>query len=303
MSTRRDNEAFALRISKLTNRPLTAHKGSFGHALLIGGTTGMTGAIAIAGMACLRSGAGLVTLAIPEPSLNVVASFNPCYMTRPLQCDAEGRLNKQAMAQLALPIQKATCVAIGPGLGRSEESDCLVETLYRELTIPMVVDADALNALSQSQTWKDCLSRPSDSTLANDIKRILTPHPGEWERLTGVASADRKSQIAAANEVARKMNAVILLKGHRSWITDGHNTCENSTGNPSMASGGNGDCLTGIIAALLCQGLPCLEAAKLGAALHGVAGDLAHRELRSPSSLPTDLIQNLPAAFRTILES
>ncbi len=257
----------------------------------------MTGAIALAGMACLRSGAGLVTLGIPQCSHPIVASMNPNYMTLPLPCDAEGRVTSAAEERIANLLEKASCVAIGPGLGRSVDSDSIVENLFTKFDGPVVVDADGLNALSQSNSWRQIVQgeiEPSKSV------RILTPHPGEWERLSGISAKDRVGQIAAAQNIAGQTNCIILLKGHRTLITNGVDSFINLTGNASMAVGGSGDCLTGIVVALICQGMEGCAAARLAAHVHGLAGDLAHAELATPSTLATDLIQFLPAAFRSL---
>jgi len=130
--------------------------------------------------------------------------------------------------------------------------------------------------------------------------RILTPHPGEWERLSGVKAKDRAGQIVAAHDFAARTKCIVLLKGNQSLITNGEESFTNATGNASMAVGGSGDCLTGIIAALICQGMNGMDAARLGAHLHGLAGDLAHEEIGTPSTLALDLIQFLPAAFRQL---
>lgn len=289
-------------LPRLPARDVQAHKGSFGHALLVGGAPGMTGAISLAGMACLRSGSGLVSLAVPVASLQVVASLNPNYMTIPLECDLQGNLILACISRLDAAMARATCVAIGPGLGRSQESDEIVLNLLKKATVPMVVDADALNALSSDPDWKDTLKTASQYSQSDNgsvtPQRVLTPHPGEWQRLAGVSARDRSAQIDAANELARATCSTVVLKGHRTWVTDGHSAYENSTGNPSMATGGSGDCLTGMIAALICQGMSCFDAAVLGVYLHGLSADLAHEALGTPSTLATDLIDFLPGAFR-----
>ena len=282
-------------LPRLPRRASDAHKGSFGHALLIGGATGMTGAIALAGMACLRSGAGLVTLGIPQYSQAIVASMNPNYMTLPLPCDVDGRLTSAAESRIRSRIEQATCVAIGPGLGRSVGSDTIVANLFKKFDGPLIVDADGLNALSESRIWLQlvhCETEPSQSL------RILTPHPGEWERLSGVSAKDRDGQCAAALSLSARSKCIVLLKGHRTLITDGVDSHFNLTGNASMAVGGSGDCLTGIIMAMICQGMNGIDATRLAAHLHGIAGDLAHAELETPSTLATDLVHFLPAAFR-----
>ncbi len=257
----------------------------------------MTGAIAIAGMACLRTGAGLVTLAVPQISQSIVASLDPNYMTLPLPCDASGRLISVAKSVLSSQLERVSCVAIGPGLGRSEASDDIVIDLFENFGGPMILDADGLNALSESNLWTQKSRREK---RPNNALRILTPHPGEWERLSGVSAKDRAGQIESANDIAARTQCIILLKGNQTLITNGKESFVNATGNASMAVGGSGDCLTGIVAALVCQGMACIDAARLGAYLHGLSGDLAHEELGTPSTLAVDLIRFLPTAFRAL---
>jgi NAD(P)H-hydrate epimerase len=274
----------------LPPRNAEAHKGDFGTALIIGGSRGMSGAAALAGMAALRGGAGLVRVAVPERCLDTVAGYEPCYTTIPLPCDDAGRIALAALPILREEAAEADALAIGPGLGRSAELDELVITFYRELNKPMVVDADALNAIS---TKPDVLFTPRTGP------RILTPHPGEFARLVGKKLEGDARERAAAELVAQS-GAVILLKGHRTLITDGFRRAVNATGNPGMATGGSGDVLTGLIVALLCQGHLSFEAARLAAHLHGLAGDLAAKELGEISLIARDLIEFLPKAFQNI---
>ena len=275
----------------LPPRKSDSHKGDYGHALLIGGSRGMAGAIALAGMACLRSGAGMVRIAAPDDVVDTIASFEPSYMLTPLPCDAGGDLVvSAAQSKMEELLDWATCIAIGPGLGRSAEKTALVRWLYRTAKQPLVVDADGLNALSESPAELAGKAGP----------RILTPHPGEFARLSGTKAAPREAQIAAARELARENRLVILLKGHRTLITDGSEEAINQTGNPGMATGGCGDVLTGIITALVCQGLSPYEAAVLGAHVHGRAGDLCADELGEVSLIASDLLRFLPAAFHLV---
>lgn len=277
-------------IPKLPPRDPQAHKGTFGTALIIGGSRGMAGAAAMAGMAALRGGAGLVRLAVPETCLDTVAQFNPCYMTVPLPADALGRIAATAYDEIIELSASATVVALGPGLGRSSELDELVPRLYRRIERPMVVDADALNALSDSPA---ALSSPG-------AERILTPHPGEFARLHGLMPRSVEERMSAAAELAGRTGAVVVLKGHHTCISNGVTTTLNTTGNPGMASGGSGDVLTGLIAALWCQGLSAFDAARLGAHIHGLAGDLAAKRLGQISMIATDLIDALPEAINTV---
>lgn len=253
----------------------------------------MAGSIALSGMACLRSGAGLVKLAVPECILDTVAGFEPAYMTAPLACDSAGCLFAQARDQLQPLIETATCLAVGPGLSRSTELTQLVRGLYVGVVQPLVIDADGLNALAAAA---DGLAGPAGP-------RILTPHPGEFARLAKTPSdgkPTREEQVTQAQQLAAVHGIVILLKGHRTIITDGTRMAENTTGNPGMATGGTGDVLTGIITALVCQGLSPFDAAVLGAHVHGLAGDLAAAELGQVSLIASDLLRYLPRALRTV---
>ena len=275
-----------LPLPRLARRADDAHKGDFGLALIVGGSRGMSGAAALAGMAALRGGAGLVRLAVPDVCLDTVAAFEPSYMTVPLPADAEGRLAADAFDKIAETAEAATVVACGPGLGRSAELDTLVGRLYRELPQPMVFDADALNGLAAEA---GVLERPGGP-------RILTPHPGEFARLIG-RQLHGDARESAAVELAARCGVVVVLKGHRTLITDGKRRAKNTTGNPGMATGGSGDVLTGLITALACQGLDPLDASRLGVHLHGLAGDLAAVEMGEVSMIAGDLVQFLPDAF------
>ncbi|HWB10369.1 MAG TPA: NAD(P)H-hydrate dehydratase [Pirellulales bacterium] len=275
-------------LPKLPPREPDAHKGSFGTALLVGGARGMTGAISLAGMAALRGGAGLVRLAVAATSQDIVAGFEPSYMTTGLACDEAGRIGLAAREVIGELAGKSTAIGCGPGLGQSAELNELVAWLYTQLKQPAVFDADALNALAAQA---DVLSRAAGP-------RILTPHPGEFQRLIGArARMSRQEMEAEAVALAARAGIVVLLKGHRTLITDGQRQARNTTGNPGMATGGTGDVLTGLTTALLCQQLSPFDAARLAAHLHGLAGDLAAEELGEVSLIASDLVRSLPAAF------
>ena len=251
-----------------------SHKGDYGYVLCVGGCRGMSGAIALAGRAALKTGAGLVQCAVPETVLPTVAAWNMEIMTAPLPEDRSGRISLDAYREIMRLSETATVVALGPGLGRSLGLTALVARLYREITRPMIVDADALNALAE---------RKFDETWRVEFPRILTPHPGEFARLLGHPVP--KEEPSAQNErmeltrsFAEKNGTITLLKGHETIITDGKSATINRTGNPGMATGGSGDVLAGIIAGLLAQHLSPLEAAVLGANLHGAAGDRAAKK-------------------------
>ncbi|HEY4313375.1 MAG TPA: NAD(P)H-hydrate dehydratase [Pirellulales bacterium] len=282
-------------LPRLPKRSADANKGDFGRALLIGGSRGMAGAAGLAGMATARSGAGLVRLAVADSCLDTIAAYEPSLMTSPVACDDEGRIAGAARAKLAelTKPSAATVVACGPGLSRSVELDELVAWLYTTLQQPAVFDADALNALAAQP---DVLRRAAGP-------RVLTPHPGEFARLVQAPKIGaRDEQERQAIDLAKTIGAVIVLKGHRTLVTDGRQTAHNTTGNPGMATGGSGDVLTGIITALLAQKLSPFDAARLGVHVHGLAGDLAAAELGEISLIASDLVRFLPAAFREVAD-
>jgi NAD(P)H-hydrate epimerase len=283
----------------LTNTPLPrlparlpdSHKGNYGRALLVGGSRGMSGAIALAGRATLRSGAGLVTLAVPGVVQDVVAACEPSYMTHGLVDDGDHFATAAADDVIELA-QVATVVALGPGLGRCTALAEFVARLYVEILLPMVVDADALFALAER---REAFGNPGGP-------RVLTPHPGEFARLTG-RPYDAAQRVEAAAELAASSRTVVVLKGRHTVITDGARFCLNQTGNPGMATGGSGDVLTGVITGLLCQGLSPFDAARLGAHVHGLAGDLGAADTGEVSLIASDLIDYLPKAFQLLSDS
>lgn len=277
-------------LPRLAPRQVQSHKGNFGRALLIGGSRGMTGAITLSGLACLRSGAGLVTLAIPDVCQHTVSTSEPSLMTVGLPSDSAGRMSARARESLSDLSQNATCIGWGPGLGRSLQLDRMTQRLYRKCDQPMVIDADGLNALSTSQ----------NSIRNAGGQRILTPHLGEYRRLTGLAELSMEDARDHVVEFAKAAAIVVILKGTATLITDGTHSFTNATGNPGMATGGSGDVLTGILVALVCQGLSLLDAAKLGTHVHGLAGDLAAKELGEVSLIASDLIRYLPNAWLSL---
>jgi ADP-dependent NAD(P)H-hydrate dehydratase len=275
-------------IPKLPARDPDSNKGTHGRGLLIAGSVGMSGAAVLAGNAMLRSGAGLVTLAGPKSIHTVLALGNPCYMTVGLPEDtATGRLASPAVGpalQLAL---ERDVVAIGPGLGKSEPVGQLVRLLLEKIEGGLVIDADGLNSLGQDPSFPP-----------RRMPAVITPHPGEFARLTGQSIAEvQADREGCARHLARRLGVVVLLKGNHTVITDGERLAVNKNGNPGMARGGSGDVLTGVIAALLCQRMTPFDAAVLGAHVHGLAGDLAREKLGEVGMIATDLVDFLPAAF------
>lgn len=277
-------------IPELPKRPSVSHKGDYGRALLIGGARGMAGAVSLAGLACLKAGAGLVKIAAPIDSQPIVASFNPCYMTIPLVQDDDGRITLDAKSELEELWGQSTAIGLGPGLGQSSELIEFVSWAYSRVSAPMVVDADALNCLAQNPK---ILTKPGGP-------RILTPHQGELRRLLDDNVSTPEELLHRAESLAREAGIILVVKGHRSIITTGVERAQNTTGNSGMATGGSGDVLTGIIVALLCQGIAPFNAAKLGCLMHGLAGDKAVKRIGKISLMATDIIDYLPNAIRSI---
>lgn len=280
-------------------RERQSHKGDYGRGLLIGGSRGMAGAIALSGMAALRSGAGLVTLATADVCLETVAGFHPAYMTIPLRSDARGQIDEPDLLSLQEKLESASVVAVGPGLGRSESLRVMVNRLYQSLDAPLVIDADGLFALSPLNHEIDSAGRSrSDGSV-----RVLTPHAGELRRLVGENLETRASQEAAAIHLAREHRLIVVLKGSGSLVTDGERAWRCQTGNPGMATGGTGDVLTGILAALLAQFRDSWQAVCLGVHLHGLAGDFAAQRWTEPGITAVELIESLHEAIGTLYGS
>jgi NAD(P)H-hydrate epimerase len=274
----------------LAPRAEESHKGTYGHVLVVAGSRGMSGAAILCGTAALRGGAGLVTVATPEPAQPIVAAGNPCYLTLPLSADNQGHLAPAAKSPLAQAVAKCSVLACGPGLGNGPGVTDVMSALLTRSGKPMVLDADGLNVFA-GRTGNFHRSGPL----------VITPHPGEFARLIGntVAGvmADRE---ALAIRFAADHHVVLVLKGHKTLVTNGKRLYRNSTGNPGMATGGSGDVLTGLLAALMAQGIEPFAAAQLATHLHGLAGDLARDELGEVSLTATDLLDFLPRTFRHV---
>lgn len=276
---------------ELPSRPAEGNKGTFGRVLIVAGSVGMSGAAALSGMAALRGGAGLVTVAVPAPIQPIVASFEPSYMTLALPATEAGQISRAAILNLEKLVQHASAVACGPGWGQSAELAEVLRWLMQNVKQPMVIDADALNLLALNLDLFEGMAGP----------RILTPHPGEFARLINSdvpTVQSRRNDLAV--EFAAKHRVVVLLKGAGTVITDGARVAVNTTGNSGMGTGGTGDVLTGLLAALLAQGLEPFAAARLAAHWHGLAGDLAADKLSQPSLIASDLPRYFGAAWRQL---
>ena len=271
-------------LSILPDRDPEAHKGSFGKILLLCGSRGYTGAAYLSAMGALRSGAGLVYLGVPESiyAIEAVKLNEPVVFPLP---DEGGKMSKKAVPEILERLGKMDAVLMGCGMGMSAGTLAVLETVLKNAKCPVVLDADGINLVS---AHKDLLRGRTAPT-------VLTPHDGEYLRLAGSLGKDR---MTAAGDLARELGCVVVLKGHRTWITDGTSFCRNTTGNPGMAVGGSGDMLAGMIVSLLGQGMGPLEAAGCAVWLHGAAGDLCQKELGQYGMLPSDMLEALPRLMK-----
>lgn len=281
------------RLPSLPRLRRDAHKGDRGRVLAVAGSRGMLGAPCLASTAALRAGAGLVYLAVPESLLDPASVKLTEVILKPMRETSEGTLAMGALSELETLAEECDAAALGPGLSTRPETVSVACRLYAAVRRPMVVDADALNALALS-----------GANLADHAgPRILTPHPGEMGRLLGCAAAAvQRDRKGAARRLTRAARAVAVLKGSGTVVAEGRRLAVNATGNPGMATAGTGDVLTGLIAGLLAQGMRPYDAARLGAHLHGLAGDLAARDLGEHSLIAGDLLAFLPKAFLALRE-
>lgn len=274
---------------RLPKRVRESSKRDYGRLLILAGSRGYTGAPSFASRAAVRGGAGLVWLGVPESIYAVTAVKNDEAMPFPLPCDAQGRLTAEALPEVEARLERMSCLAIGPGLGRSAGVTEFVQGALAASRVPTVVDADALWALSRDMSSLEDAACPL----------VLTPHEGEFAMLGGLLDGDR---VASARRFASRWGCTLVLKGSGSVVAFPDGECYvNQTGNPGMARGGSGDVLTGLMAAMLCQ-LTFRDAVRAAVYLHGLAGDMAAGELGEYGMTPTDMIRLLPAALKTVTE-
>jgi hydroxyethylthiazole kinase-like uncharacterized protein yjeF len=277
--------------TRLLQRNPDSHKGDFGHVLILAGSSRFSGAAVLCAQACLRSGAGLVTLGIPEGLNKAFIKIKPAeVMTLPLAQTKEGTISSLAFNKIREFAQKIDVLAIGPGLSQNKATQSLVRKVIKSIAKPLVVDADGLNAIAGHL-----------SVLPKRPAAILTPHPGEMARLLGVkVSQVQKDRKKVAKEFVNRYNVILVLKGRETIVAERISGIYlNKTGNPGMAKAGSGDVLTGIIAAFLAQGLKSFEAAKYAVYLHGLAGDLAAKEKTQLAMIATDIIAKIPQAIKS----
>jgi len=280
----------------LHRRDRQAHKGDFGHCLIIAGSTGKSGAASLSANSAVRAGSGMVTLAAARSIHNILEIKTTEAMTVPLPYSGEGHLTNNAFPVIEDLLLGKDAVAIGPGLGRNPETYTLVQNLVETISLPLVIDADGLNALAEDIT---VLKRKKSKQV------ILTPHPGEMSRLMGTSIPDVEAiRISVAQEFASNYGVFLVLKGARTIIASPAGTVAiNGSGNPGMATGGMGDVLTGIIVSLSGQGYAAWDACRLGAFLHGLAADMVAEEKGEIGINASDVLEKLPYAYNKLLKS
>jgi NAD(P)H-hydrate epimerase len=270
----------------IPRRDPESHKGTYGHLLIIAGSPGKTGAAAMAAEAAMRAGAGLVTLGIPETLNSVLETKLTEVMTAPLPDKGDGFLDVDSWRAIHDMLDGKTAIAIGPGLSDRDETAGLVYRVLEEAKVPLIVDADALNAISKN------------TGILRKLKAqtILTPHPGEMARLIGVSTQKiQEDRVETARQFSKKFGVIVVLKGARTIIAEpGGKIFINPTGNPGMASGGMGDVLTGLISGLAAQGLSPLLASQVSVFSHGLIGDLIAGERAGIGIMATDIIERIP---------
>ena len=274
----------------LEPRAADTHKGTYGRVLIVAGSPGMAGAAALAARGALRGGAGLVTVGAPDSVFGIIAGLVPEAMVMPYASDRDGQFVLAAKVGLLASAEFSDVIAVGPGIGTSEETQQLVRELVVESPAPVILDADGLNAFAGNP----------EALREVDPPCVLTPHPGELAGLLSISTADvQTDRLAAARLLAARSRSVVILKGYRSLVCEPHEGCVaiNPTGNPGMATAGSGDVLTGLLAALVGQGVESFAAARLGAFLHGEAGDIAAERVGEISLIASDIIEALPDAF------
>lgn len=276
--------------SFLKKRAPEGHKGTYGHAMIIGGSLGMSGAVMMSSFAALRCGAGLVTAAVPESLVPVIDSALLEVMSTPLAESGDCLISPEALPAIENLLGTASVCAVGPGMSRYPEARTIIGFILENSGIPLVIDADGLNALKGD----------TDILKNRQVPLVLTPHPGEMARLTGKSIEEIQSRrLEIAQGFAEEHGVTLVLKGHNTVVAvPGGDVYINMTGNPGMATAGSGDVLTGIITALIAQGLNPQQAAVAGVYLHGAAGDQAALERGERGLVATDLIHYLPQVIR-----
>ncbi|MBN1622524.1 MAG: NAD(P)H-hydrate dehydratase [Endomicrobiales bacterium] len=284
-------------------RKKNSHKGSYGHVLVLAGSRGMTGASVLSCNGALRSGAGLVTLGVPERQQSIAAKrVRPEAMTLALPENKRGTFRRSAAGKVFdfVKKRKITSTVLGPGIGINSDTEAFVKNIIRNLNLAVVLDADALNVFSKASGSK----KPEIKGFRNiKSELIITPHPGELGRLLNISAGKvQNNRMEIARDVAAKNSLVCVLKGYKTVVTDGKRVFVNTTGNPGMSTGGCGDVLSGMIASLYMQVKEprALNAALAGVYIHGLAGDIAAKTVTEQGLLAGDIAEYIPKALKRV---
>lgn len=271
-------------------RPGT-HKGDYGHVLICAGSRRMTGAALLCAQAAMRAGAGYVTLAVPDALHKIFAAAVREAVTLPLLSTPEMSVSEEAVFQIRPFLEKAQVLVLGCGMSQNPSTQKFIRSLLKSARIPLVLDADGLNALAGHMSLLKGRMAPT----------VLTPHPKEMARLTGKGTTEiQSSRKNIAKDFCLRYNSTLILKGHRTLVCEKDRVYENATGNPGMASAGTGDVLSGIIGAFVGQGMPVYDAACRAVYIHGLSGDLAAKDKTQPGLVASDLIEYLPKALNFV---
>jgi len=276
--------------AQLLRRPDTC-KGDYGHVLVLGGSPGLTGAVCLAAMSALRVGSGLVTAGVPKALNSIVETKLTEVMSLPLS-DNQGYIVSKALKEVKKFLRKVDSIVLGPGISLQNHTQRFVIDIIKNIDKPLVVDADAITIIAKHL---NILRRRKTNKI------ILTPHAGEFLRLIKIGKEELdKRRKELVKEFALRYNLVLVLKGHRTLVSENEDIFENNNGNAGMATAGTGDVLSGIIGGLIAQGLDCFEAAKFGVYLHGLAGDLAAKDKTENCLIASDIIEYLPEVIKHI---
>ncbi len=278
--------------SIIPERKKDTHKGTYGRVGIIGGSRGMTGAVALASRACLRSGSGLVYSIVPESLSNIIEILVTEAVTLPVTCTNEGHFNRSSNEYIRKVVDKMDCLVLGPGMGVDKERIELVKDILLNTNKPIVLDADGIN----------CISKDKEALSLRQHVTVITPHPAELARLLDVSVEEIQSnRIEYCRYAARTYNTITVLKGSNTVVSSPKgNIYINTTGNPGMATAGSGDVLSGMIASFIGQKIEALDAAIAGVFLHGLAGDIGAKEKGEYGLIAGDIVENIPYAIKYV---
>lgn len=275
----------------MPSRPTDANKGTMGTLLNISGSYSMSGAAILSSLSALKSGVGLLKVALPQSIYNIVASAVYEAVFIPVKDSENGTVDHNSLDYLLNVAKHSNAVVLGCGLKVCGDTVRFVSEFISACTTPMLIDADGINALSMN----------IDVLKTTCAKVVLTPHPKEMSRLTGLSVEHiNANRVKVAQDFALKYSVVVVLKGKDTVVTDGTHTFINPTGNSGMAKGGSGDVLSGIIGSFMAQGVGVLESACIGVYVHGMSGDIASAQLSKTAMLPRDIVEYLPDVFKLI---